>query len=157
MAATSFDTAEGRQRLDKLLGEWISQRTLDECVETMKRLEVVASKIYNVKDILEDETFRERENIVTVDDPDLGKLRMQNVIPRLTNYTGSPLNPQSATPLLEWSKAYDPMGRLASTTDSMGCHKAWRTPHLDIDSASVIDRLHGQTPSGGSVSVAENG
>jgi crotonobetainyl-CoA:carnitine CoA-transferase CaiB-like acyl-CoA transferase len=81
--------AKNSARLDKLLGEWISQRTLDECVETMKRLEVVASKIYNVKDILEDETFRERENIVTIDDPDLGKLRMQNVIPRLTNYTGS--------------------------------------------------------------------
>jgi len=87
--ATRALQAKNSARLDKLLGEWISQRTLDECLETMKKLEVVASKIYNVKDILEDETFRERENIVTVDDPELGKLRMQNVIPRLTNYTGS--------------------------------------------------------------------
>lgn len=87
--ATRALQAKNSERLDKLLGEWISQRTLDECVETMKRLEVVASKIYNVEDILQDETFRERENIVTIDDPDLGKLRMQNVIPRLTNYTGS--------------------------------------------------------------------
>ena len=55
----------------------------------MKKLEVVASPIYTVEDILADETFRERESIVTVDDPDLGPLRMQNVFPKLTNYTGS--------------------------------------------------------------------
>jgi formyl-CoA transferase len=80
--------ARNAVRLDKLLGEWISERTLDECMETMKRLEVVASPIYTMKDILEDETFRERENIVTVEDPDLGNLRMQNVVPRLTNHAG---------------------------------------------------------------------
>jgi formyl-CoA transferase len=55
----------------------------------MKKLEVVASPIYTVEDILADETYRERENIVTVDDPDLGKVRMQNVIPKLANYPGS--------------------------------------------------------------------
>jgi len=90
--AAEYATREGQARnsvrLDRLLGEWISQRTLDECMETMKRLEVVASPIYTVKDILEDPTFRERESIVTVDDPELGALRMQNVVPRLTNYAG---------------------------------------------------------------------
>jgi formyl-CoA transferase len=81
--------AKNSKRLDGLLAEWIAQRTLAECLETMKKLEVVASSIYTVQDILEDPTYRERENIVTVDDPDLGKLRMQNVFPKLTNYTGS--------------------------------------------------------------------
>jgi crotonobetainyl-CoA:carnitine CoA-transferase CaiB-like acyl-CoA transferase len=76
-------------RLDGLLKEWIAQRPLRECMETMKKLEVVASPIYTVEDILDDQTYRERENIVSIDDPDLGKVRMQNVIPRLMNYTGS--------------------------------------------------------------------
>ncbi|MFC0437396.1 LamG-like jellyroll fold domain-containing protein [Kutzneria buriramensis] len=35
-------------------------------------------------------------------------------------YTGSPLNPHAATPLVEKSTAYDPTGRVASETDSMG-------------------------------------
>ncbi len=38
----------------------------------------------------------------------------------LANYTGNPANPQSPAPLVESSRAYDPDGRLASITDSMG-------------------------------------
>jgi crotonobetainyl-CoA:carnitine CoA-transferase CaiB-like acyl-CoA transferase len=87
--ATRANQAKNSVRLDGLLSDWISKRSLAECVAAMKKLEVVASPIYNVEDILADPTYRERENIVTVDDPDLGKLRMQNVIPKLTNYTGS--------------------------------------------------------------------
>jgi crotonobetainyl-CoA:carnitine CoA-transferase CaiB-like acyl-CoA transferase len=91
--AEEYVTREGQAknsvRLDLLVAEWISQRSLAECVETMKKLEVVASPIYSVEDILADRTFQERENIITIDDPDLGKLRMQSVIPKLTNYPGS--------------------------------------------------------------------
>ena len=87
--ATRPDQARNAVRLDRLAGEWIAQRPLAECVEVMQKLEVVASPIYTVEDILADETYRERENIVTVDDPDLGKVRMQNVIPKLANYPGS--------------------------------------------------------------------
>jgi RHS repeat-associated protein len=38
----------------------------------------------------------------------------------LENYTGSPPGSQPAAPLLEESRAYDPAGRLATVTDSMG-------------------------------------
>lgn len=85
---TRKDQAANSAHLDKLLGEWISTRTLAECLETMKRLEVVASSIFTVEDMIADQTFQERENIVTVKDPDLGDIRMQNVVPRLSNYSG---------------------------------------------------------------------
>ncbi len=38
----------------------------------------------------------------------------------LQNYTGSPPGSQTAAPLIEDSRAYDPAGRLASVTDAMG-------------------------------------
>jgi RHS repeat-associated protein len=38
----------------------------------------------------------------------------------LANFTGDPVNPHSATPLTEVSRAYDPAGRLASITNAMG-------------------------------------
>ncbi|MEV8097778.1 LamG-like jellyroll fold domain-containing protein [Kitasatospora sp. NPDC085879] len=38
----------------------------------------------------------------------------------LLNYTGDPLNPSAGSTLVESSRAYDPAGRLASVTDSMG-------------------------------------
>jgi formyl-CoA transferase len=87
--ATRELQAMNADRLDKLLGEWISTRTVDECMKTMKEIGVVASPIYSVADIVEDPTFKERESIAEVDVPKLGKVRMQNVVPKLANYTGS--------------------------------------------------------------------
>jgi len=86
--ATREDQARNAERLDKLLAEWIAQRGVDECMTTMKSIGVVASPIYSVADIMEDETYRERENIAEVEVDGLGKVRMQNVIPKLANHTG---------------------------------------------------------------------
>jgi crotonobetainyl-CoA:carnitine CoA-transferase CaiB-like acyl-CoA transferase len=86
--ATPAQQVERREHLDGLVRDWIGQRSVAECVETMAKLEVVASPIYTVEDILKDETFRERENVVEVEDPDLGPVRMQGVIPRMTNHPG---------------------------------------------------------------------
>jgi crotonobetainyl-CoA:carnitine CoA-transferase CaiB-like acyl-CoA transferase len=77
-----------REHLDQLVREWISKHTLAECMAEMGRLEVVASPIFTVEDILADETFRENGNVTELDDPDLGRVRMQNVVPRLKNHTG---------------------------------------------------------------------
>lgn len=81
--------AKNSLRLDKLVAEWVSRRPLAECVAVMQKLDVVASSIFTVEDILADPTYAERENLVEIDDPDLGRVRMQNVIPKLTNYAGS--------------------------------------------------------------------
>jgi YD repeat-containing protein len=43
----------------------------------------------------------------------------------LQNYTGNPAQPTSPAPLVTESRAYDPAGRLASVTDSMG----WATSY----------------------------
>lgn len=86
---TSQDQEARQERLDKLVAEWVADRPLDECLEVMDRLDVVASKIYTVDDILEDPTYKERENVVEVEDQDLGPLRMQGVIPKLQNYPGA--------------------------------------------------------------------
>jgi formyl-CoA transferase len=77
-----------REHLDQLVREWISKHTLAECMTEMGRLEVVASPIFTVEDILADQTFRENGNVTELDDPDLGRVRMQNVVPRLKNHTG---------------------------------------------------------------------
>ncbi|AYG78396.1 tRNA(Glu)-specific nuclease WapA [Streptomyces hundungensis] len=43
-----------------------------------------------------------------------------HLLTQVLTYTGDPVNPQTATQLTESSRAYDPAGRLASITDSMG-------------------------------------
>ena len=55
----------------------------------MEQLEVVASRIFSVEDIIADPTYNELGDIITIDDADLGPVRMQGVIPRLTNHPGT--------------------------------------------------------------------
>lgn len=79
---------ERRDRLDRLLREWIAGRPVDVCMDAMVALGVVASPVYSVSDILEDPTYAERGSIVTVDDPELGPVRMPGVIPSLQQHPG---------------------------------------------------------------------
>ena len=77
-----------RERLDDLVRGWVARHTLAECTKEMDRLEVVASPIFTVEHMLADQTFRENGNVTELDDPDLGRVRMQNVVPRLRNHPG---------------------------------------------------------------------
>lgn len=77
-----------RPELEKRLAVWLADRSADECLAAMARAGVVAAPVLNVADIASDGTYAERGNIVTVDDPELGPLRMQGVIPRLHNHRG---------------------------------------------------------------------
>jgi crotonobetainyl-CoA:carnitine CoA-transferase CaiB-like acyl-CoA transferase len=75
-------------RLDDLLRQWISSSETEECLEAMHEAGVVASRIYTMEDIAEDEIYREREDIVETDDEDLGPVRMQAVVPKFRNMPG---------------------------------------------------------------------
>jgi crotonobetainyl-CoA:carnitine CoA-transferase CaiB-like acyl-CoA transferase len=87
-----FETAEQqfarRRELDDGLRTFVSARPAQQCLAEMRACDVVASRIYSVADILEDPTYAEREDIVSVEDPDLGTVRMQGVIPKLLNHPG---------------------------------------------------------------------
>ncbi|MCU1461694.1 MAG: L-carnitine dehydratase/bile acid-inducible protein [Acidimicrobiales bacterium] len=77
-----------RDRLDELLRQFVAERTCDDALETMRKTGVVASRIYNVEDILADQTYAEREEIVVVDDSDLGPVRMPAALPKMANHGG---------------------------------------------------------------------
>jgi formyl-CoA transferase len=85
---TAAQQAERKNRLDQLLTRWIGARTADEALTAMASLEVVASRIYSAEDIVNDKTYQERGDIITVDDPDLGQVRMQAVVPMLHQRPG---------------------------------------------------------------------
>src|ERR1700712_3326433 len=82
------EVGPNKPALDKAIGDWIAQHTVDECVEQLKAAGVVGAPILDVAGIVADPTYAERGNIITVDDSELGPLRMQSVIPRLQNHGG---------------------------------------------------------------------
>nr|MBA4170900.1 CoA transferase [Chloroflexota bacterium] len=48
----------------------------------------VIGPIYSIADIFEDPQYQARDTITTVDDPNLGRVRIQNAIPRLVDTPG---------------------------------------------------------------------
>ena len=81
--------AANADRIDRALREWIAQRSVDECMARMEELEVTASPIFSVADIVNDPVYAEREAVITVDDDELGPVRMQGVVPRFVRHGGS--------------------------------------------------------------------
>ncbi len=83
------DQLARKDRLDGLLHDWVRTRPAEECLEQMAKLEVTASRIFTAEDIVNDPIYAEREDIINVDDPDLGRVRMQGVVPKLGSRPGS--------------------------------------------------------------------
>jgi formyl-CoA transferase len=86
--ASGATRAEHADELDEAVGEWIRQRTRAEVVEEFERAEAAVAPIYDVVDVLEDPQYQALRSIVTIDDPELGPLRMQNVLFRLSETPG---------------------------------------------------------------------
>ena len=87
-----FQTAEGRRKhndeLDKLVGDWIARRTLEDVLRAFDDAEAAAAAVFNIEQILHDPHYAARGDIVTVDDPELGQVRMQNAFPFLSRTPG---------------------------------------------------------------------
>ena len=87
-----YDSHQSRgsnqKELDELIGRWTASQTTREILELMDRQGVPAGQIYRAPEMLEDPQFTAREAIVTVDHPQFGQLRMQNVAPRLSETPG---------------------------------------------------------------------
>lgn len=86
--ATARQQHARREELDEGLRNWVAERGTGECLEEFARAEVVASRVFDAADIAADPVYAEREDIVTVEDPDLGPVRMQAVIPHFRQRPG---------------------------------------------------------------------
>ncbi len=86
--ATVEQQQAGREQLDEGLRDWVAARSTDECLEAFARAEVVASRVFTAADIAADPTYAERDDIITVDDPELGPVRMQAALPHFRQNPG---------------------------------------------------------------------
>jgi succinyl-CoA--D-citramalate CoA-transferase len=86
--ATHHARGENQEELDALISDWTSQRNAQEVLEIMKEAGVPAGKLFTAEDMLSDEQYAARQNIVTVEDPEIGPFPMQNVVPRLSETPG---------------------------------------------------------------------
>ena len=87
-----FQTAEGRvehlDRVDGIVARWIAARPLDEVLRAFEEAEAAIAPVYDSAQIADDPHYLARPSIVTVDDEELGPIRMQNVFPFLSRTPG---------------------------------------------------------------------
>ncbi len=77
------------RRSTRSLADGSRERDLDEVLQAFEKVEAAIAPIYDIEQIFRDPQFLARESIVTVADPDLGPVRMQNVFPRLSRTPGA--------------------------------------------------------------------
>jgi succinyl-CoA--D-citramalate CoA-transferase len=86
--ATHNARGENQEELDSMISGWTKEHTVDEVLEVLKEAGVPASKVFTAEDMVEDPHYAARENVVTVQDPEMGPFPMQNVVPRLIETPG---------------------------------------------------------------------
>ena len=87
-----FATGSGRvahvDEIDAAVSAWIGERSRDEVVAAFEASEAAIAPVYDARDILADPQLAAIDAIATVDDEELGPIRMPNVIARLSDTAG---------------------------------------------------------------------
>ncbi|MFF7445019.1 MULTISPECIES: CoA transferase [unclassified Streptomyces] len=86
---TGADRARHADVLDDAVGTWIAARPLTEVLAAFEKAEAAAAPVQDVREVMTDPQYQALDTITTVDDPELGPLRMQNVLFRLSDTPGA--------------------------------------------------------------------
>ena len=85
---TNRDRVANVEALDEIVGAWVQERTQAECIEQLVKAEVAVAPVADFKDLAEDPHLIARKALATIEDPELGTLRMPDVLPRLSETPG---------------------------------------------------------------------
>lgn len=86
----------GKDEIDDELRRWLGASTADDALAAMREHGVTGERIFTMADIEADEIYHEREDIITMDDPELGPIRMQGIVPKFTQAPGQVWRPGPA-------------------------------------------------------------
>lgn len=78
--------------MNDMVRAWIAGIDRDELLALLERHGVPASPILNIADIFEHPHYRERENIIEVEHPRLGKVKVPGIVPKFEKTPGSVRN-----------------------------------------------------------------
>lgn len=82
------DRLKNRDAMHAIIGKWFRERTVAEIDKIFGEKGIPYGLVYSAKDICEDPQNKFRGNIVEVEDPEIGPIRMQGVTPRLSETPG---------------------------------------------------------------------
>jgi formyl-CoA transferase len=106
--ATNRSRIENVAEIERYFAEWICLKSEEEVLQEFTDAGAAVAPVYTVADVFKDPHFQVRENIVAVQDEELGTIQMQNVTPKLSRTPGAirhagPRNGEHAEEILrEW-------------------------------------------------------
>lgn len=86
---TGRERAEHADELDAAVGDWIGARNAATVTSAFEQAHAAVAPVYDVRGIVADPQYAALGTVAEVDDPDLGRLRMQNVLFRLSENAGA--------------------------------------------------------------------
>lgn len=87
--ATAQARVENVDEVDAVVADWVGRRTLSEVMEVFERHTVSAAPVMGVADLVADPHVQARRLIRTVEDDELGPVRMHGVLPPLSLTPGA--------------------------------------------------------------------
>ncbi|MEU6401845.1 CoA transferase [Streptomyces sp. NPDC046985] len=87
--ATGAERAAHADVLDEAVGGWIARHTRDEVTAAFEKAEAAIAPVQDVRDVMADPQYQALGTLATVHDPELGRMRMQNVLFRLSDTPGT--------------------------------------------------------------------
>jgi len=83
------ERAQHADLLDGYVSEWISARDAEDVIAAFPAADAAIAPVYDIADLFDDPQIRHRDTFTSVADPDLGPVRMQNVLFRMSKTPGS--------------------------------------------------------------------
>lgn len=75
--------------LDKEAARWIARHDRETVIRRFTEVGAVCGPVYDAADIMADTQVLARDDVIEIDDPDLGKTRMVGVVPKVPEAPGS--------------------------------------------------------------------
>lgn len=86
--ATGHQRAQHADELDDAVGSWIAARSTAAVIAGFEQAEAAIGQVYDVRGVMSDPQYEALGTVRTVDDDELGPVKMQNVLFRLSRTPG---------------------------------------------------------------------
>ncbi|PSP72357.1 CoA transferase [Halobacteriales archaeon QS_3_64_16] len=86
--ATNDRRVENAKALDAIVEAWTSERDTETVIREMEASDAIVGPVYDMSDIFADEQYQAREDVVAIEDPELGELRTAAPVPKFSRTPG---------------------------------------------------------------------
>ena len=87
--ATNIERVRNGLELDRIIGEFVGARDLDENLRYFDEAGVTIGPVYDIAQIVQDDYVLEREALIEIPDEEMGELPTHSVVPRMSGTPGA--------------------------------------------------------------------